>query len=78
MDSRKRTWNTHIREPWNVRIFYLLKSIDAHTDLYLKTNDQWHFEQANYLRQYVTRLKDWIKDNESRIIQTSEVSDSIN
>jgi hypothetical protein len=76
MDSCKRTWNTHIRESWNVRIFYLLKSIDAHTDLYFKTGDQWHLVQADYLRCYVTKLKDWIKDHESRIIQAPEIPNS--
>lgn len=78
MSNNKRTWNTHIREPWNVRIFYILKAIDSHNDMYFKTLDYWHLEQAKHLRDYVKSLKEWISSQESTIPQSSEESDCIN
>jgi len=60
-----RDFNTPIREPWNGPIHRILKAIDNHTDIYIKTGDTWHEEQAEYLRQYVYRLKDWIRSQEN-------------
>jgi hypothetical protein len=60
-----RTFNTPHREDWNPKIHNILKTIDLHTDLYNKTGDVFHQEQAEYLRCYVYRLKDWIKKEES-------------
>jgi hypothetical protein len=65
IDPSKRTWNTSVRSPWNARIFHILKSIDAHNELYFRTLDDWHLEQASYLRHYLNSLKTWIKDQES-------------
>jgi len=62
-----RTFNTPIREPWNAKIHNCLKSIDLHTDLYLKTGDVFHLKQARLLRSYVEDLKSWIHDNEKKI-----------
>jgi hypothetical protein len=66
MDTQplKRTWDTPIRERWNAPIHHCLKAIDGHVDLYLKTGDRWHIEQANFLRSYVGRLKTWIHEEE--------------
>jgi hypothetical protein len=61
-----REWSTEIRDPWCPRIAQTLKSIDLHTDFYVKTGDVFHYEQAAYLRAYVYRLKDWIKNGESK------------
>lgn len=59
-----RDWTTEIRDPWCPRVAQLLKTIDLHTDFYVKTGDTFHQEQAEYLRSYVYRLKDWIKKEE--------------
>jgi predicted NAD/FAD-binding protein len=61
----KRTWNTPIRERWNAPIHHLLKAIDNHVDLYLKTGDHWHVEQADFLRTYLHQLKTWIHQEEN-------------
>ena len=63
----KRTWDSPVREPWNRRIYFVLKSIDHHNELYFTTGDKWHLEQANYLRTYIVQLKDWIKKEEENI-----------
>jgi hypothetical protein len=47
MSSRE--WNNPIREPWNGPIHKILKAIDNHTKLYLKTGDKWHEEKAQIL-----------------------------
>lgn len=65
--SCKRTWNTPVRERWNAPIHHCLKAIDAHVDLYLKTGDKWHMEQANFLRSYLNQLKTWIHQEERRL-----------
>jgi hypothetical protein len=46
MDER-RTFNTPIREPWNAPIHNILKAIDNHTRIFLKTGDVWHEQKAN-------------------------------
>jgi hypothetical protein len=60
IQDNKRTWNTAVRAPWNARIFHILKAIDCHNELYFKTKDCWHLQQASYLRSYLFQLKDWI------------------
>jgi hypothetical protein len=60
-----REWVTETREPWCPKIAQLLKTIDLHTEFYIKTGDVFHQEQADYLRAYVYNLKDWIKKEES-------------
>lgn len=64
-DPSKRTWNTSVRAPWNVRIFHILKAIDAHNEVYFRTSDSRHLAQAEHLRQYIKNLKDWIAEEES-------------
>jgi hypothetical protein len=59
-----REWNTPVREHWNAPIHNILKAIDNHTQLYFKTGDKWHVEQANFLRSYVSDLKTWIHKEE--------------
>jgi hypothetical protein len=61
-----RTFNTVHREDWNKKIHNILKTIDLHTTLYIKTNNFWHEEQAQELRNYVKNLKTWIIDQENQ------------
>jgi hypothetical protein len=61
-----REWVTETREPWCLKIAQLLKTIDLHTEFFIKTGDVFHQEQAEYLRAYVYNLKDWIKKGESK------------
>lgn len=61
-----RTFNTPIREPWNAKIHNILKTIDLHTELYLKSGDAFHLCQARILRSYVEELKTWIHANERK------------
>jgi hypothetical protein len=62
-----REWNTPKRECWNASIHQILKAIDNHTKLWIKTGDYWHEEQANILRQYLHELKDYILKNEGKL-----------
>ena len=59
-----REWNTDVRSPWNGPIRQSLNAIDSHSQLYLKTRDTWHLEQAAFLRGYVSELKTWILKEE--------------
>jgi hypothetical protein len=61
-----REWNTPIREAWNTPIHHVLKAIDIHTQIYLRTGDEWHREQADFLRKYVSDLKTWIHAEEAK------------
>jgi hypothetical protein len=63
MDER-RTFNTQHRECWNAPIHHILKSIDNHTRLWIKTGDEYHKEEAELLRSYIHRLKTWIHNQE--------------
>lgn len=56
----ERTFNTIIREPWNVKIHVIVKAIDLHTKLHLETGDEFHTIQADILRNYISSLKKWI------------------
>lgn len=59
-----RTFNTPHREKWNAKIHNILQTIDLHTQLHLKTGDEFHYLQARILRQYVKDLKTWIHSQE--------------
>ena len=59
-----REWNTPHREKWNAPIHQLLKAIDNHTFLFLKTGDVWQEEQAQILITYIKNLKVWIHKKE--------------
>jgi len=63
-EPAKREFNTPVREPFNAPIAQILKAIDAHTALFLRSGDWWHMQQAATLRLYVRELKDWIKRQE--------------
>jgi hypothetical protein len=62
-----REWNTPIRDPWNAPIHQILKAIDNHTREYFKTQDSWHLERAEDLREYLNELKTWIHKSEGRL-----------
>lgn len=64
-----REWDTPIRSPWNAPIHNILKAIDCHTQLYLKTGNKWHMDQANFLRTYVADLKTWIHRQEASALE---------
>lgn len=66
----KRTWNTPLREPWNPVIKHCLNAIDNHVALYLETQDEFHYNQAQTLRGYVAHLKDWIHSQEGKKSET--------
>lgn len=60
-----RDFNTPYREPWNPKIHNILKTIDLHTELHLKTGKDFHWNQAEILRRYVSDLKTWIHSEEA-------------
>jgi hypothetical protein len=62
-----REWNTNQRKDWNAPIHNILKAIDAHNHEYFKTQDPWHLEKAQELREYIKQLKDYILKNEGRL-----------
>jgi hypothetical protein len=61
-----REWNTPVRDCWNVPIHQILKAIDNHTRLYLKTGDPYHLEASKNLRSYLGNLKEWIHREEGK------------
>jgi hypothetical protein len=65
-NQSKRTWNTPARERWNAPIHHMLKAIDNHVDLFLKTGDGWHMAKAESLRLYLHELKQYIHKSEGR------------
>ena len=70
MDERKR-FNTPVRENWNASIHHILKAIDNHTALFLKTGLPWHKQKAEELRTYLHELKTWIMIEEHNKKSTS-------
>lgn len=61
----KQRFNSPARVEWNEKISSILKTIDLHNDLYFKTKNCFHLEQAEYLRKYIHNLKNWIFTQES-------------
>jgi hypothetical protein len=61
-----REWSTSVRDCWNAPIHQILKAIDNHTRLYLKTGDPYHLEASANLRAYLRNLKDWIYNQEGK------------
>jgi len=59
-----REWDTDTRYLWNPKIHNILKTIDLHTELYLKTGNDFHHNQAKILRKYISDLKTWIHSEE--------------
>jgi hypothetical protein len=61
-----REFNTPHREKWNAPIHNILKAIDNHTHEYFKSQDPWHLQKAQELREYVSELKTWIHQEEKK------------
>lgn len=64
MTTDRRSWNTPVRENWNVLIHECLRGISRHVSLYLETKDKNHLMMAESLRCYVRELKNWILTQE--------------
>jgi hypothetical protein len=64
MTARPRDYNHPARTDWNDPIHYITKCIDNHTNLYIKTGNIWHEQQAVLLRGYILDLKRYIQSNE--------------
>ena len=69
-----REFNTSFREPWNPVIKKCLDGVDLHTRLYLDSQDTFHLNQADLLRLYVSRLKDWIHATEPEAYHRNELT----
>jgi hypothetical protein len=67
--SDRRTWDTPLRKPWNPVIKSCINAIDEHVRLFIATEDIWHLGQAEHLRDYVVKLKDWIHEQEGKTTQ---------
>jgi hypothetical protein len=61
-----REWNTPIREPWNGVIKTALDAVDQHNTFYFRSGDKKHLEAAQKLREYVTIVKNLIRDLENQ------------
>jgi hypothetical protein len=66
--TERRTFNTPLREPWNPIVYQCLRAVDCHNAQYFLTGNVWHLEQAELLRHYVRSLKDWIREEEKRMV----------
>jgi len=65
-------WTTPHREPWHSMIKECQDAVDRHTKMYLETKDVFHLNQADLIRLYMCRLKEWIRKNESDSRDTIE------
>jgi len=62
-----RDFDTPQRTIWNAPIHNILKAIDNHNHEYFKTQDPWHLEKAQELREYIKQLKNYIHQNEGKL-----------
>jgi len=56
----KEEYHSNLRESWNHIIKACTNAIDTHNSEYFKTANFWHLEEAQNLREYIQRLKQWI------------------
>ena len=68
--TERRTFNTPLRDPWNHIVYQCLRAVDCHNAQYFLTGNVWHLEQSELLRQYVRSLKDWICEEETKMVPT--------
>ena len=54
------------RDQWQQHIIAVIKTIDEHSQEYMRTNDLFHKQQHDYLVEYVHRIKTWIKNCEAK------------
>lgn len=66
--TERRTFNTPLREPWNPIVYQCLRAVDCHNEQYFLTGNVWHLEQSELLRHYVRSLKDWIREEEEKMV----------
>jgi hypothetical protein len=66
--TERRTFNTPLREPWNPIVHQCLRAVDCHNTQYFLTGNVWHLEQSELLRHYVRSLKDWIREEEEKMV----------
>jgi hypothetical protein len=43
--------------------------VDCHNEQYFLTGNAWHLKQSELLRQYVRGLKDWIREEEKKMVE---------
>ena len=60
-------FNTPHRDLWYSMIKECQDAVDRHTQMYLETYDVFHLNQADLIRLYMCRLKEWITKNESEM-----------
>lgn len=60
-------FHTPHRDPWYSMIKECQDAVDRHTQMYLETYDVFHLNQADLIRLYMCRLKEWITKNESEM-----------
>lgn len=68
--TERRTFNTPLRAPWNPIIYQCLRAVDCHNEQYFLTGDAWHLQQAESIRNYVRALKDWIREEEKKPVES--------
>ena len=56
-----------VRDQWQQHVIAVIKTIDEHSQEYMRTNDQFHKQQHDYLVEYVHRIKTYIKNCEADI-----------
>ena len=56
-----------VRSQWQQHIIDVIKTIDEHSQEYIRTNEEFHKTQHDYLVEYVHRIKTYIKDCEADI-----------
>lgn len=61
----KREWNTPVRAAWCPLIYQALQAVDRHNALWFVSRDPFHLHQAELLRDYVSKLKTWIHQEEA-------------
>jgi hypothetical protein len=42
--------------------------VDCHNEQYFLTGNAWHLEQAETIREYVRNLKNWIREEEKKLV----------
>ena len=53
------------REQWQQHIINVIKTIDEHSQEYMRSGEEFHKVQHDYLVEYVHRIKSYIKNCEA-------------
>ena len=54
-----------VRSQWQQHIIDVIKTIDEHSQEYMRSGDQFHKTQHDYLVEYVHAIKTYIKNCEA-------------